>query len=788
MSKISVAEQYLALKEKHKDELVFFQIGEFYELLFEDAINASNLLNINLTKRGKFRDKDIPLCGVPGHALDLYINKLLKQKYKVAVYQQSDIEGDTNRFLNRIYTSGTLLADELLQGNKNNFLLCIYLNSEKKLECAIADLSTGELYFKYTTYDDLDSLLLQWNPAEILISAPLSKEVKMDEVLSVWQSYITIMEEEFFKVSDSIFADFFGQSYEAQIRAEFLHSTALKGLLHYVQYTNSVQNKQFKTPQELLDAEFMYISKNSRINLELCQTMTGEKEGSLLIALNRTATAIGSRWLIRQLNAPLKDKKAIETRLDHVEFFLQNYELSQKSSDILSELPDMERAAHRIMCQVSKKNDFLHIRKALNMLMELHKILQPNVLRNVLLQNLDQVFQALSDLNRLFTQYIVAEGLNLNTFVNTDANEKMQKFTEMEKQIENMLFVLENEYKSELEIKTLKIKYQQGLGYFIEVPLKEANKMTYSFKLLQNLANARRYMTGSLEDLNLKYQQLCLNKQELEKEILNELLASVKAHKLELYKLYELLGQMDTFIAFAKAAKLYGLSRPKFVSENCLLVKQGYHLSIASNKKFKANDIEMKTDKSAIVLTGPNMSGKSTYMRQNAQLIVLAQIGSFVPAKEATLSLIDAIFTRIGAYDDITQGKSTFMCEMSELSQILQHATENSFILLDEIGRGTTPKEGQAIAQAVLEHIIDNIKAKTIFATHFCDIPGNLMKKTKDVQCKMMSSKHIADHEIEFLYQLMDGISEYSYGIAVAKQAGLASGLIKRAMEIYNLE
>lgn len=753
--KPSIAAQYLACKKHHQNELVFFQVGEFYEAMFDDAVELSSLLNLTLTKRGSFEQEDVKLCGIPRISRDSYILKLLKQNKKVAFYEQSNNNTDLGtyiqtRTLSRIFTPGTIIEEDLLLTSDNNFLIAVYQSSNysNMLHLGILDISICQLTLKTIPVNDFETTLLQYPPSEILIT--LSESLQYTFLQDEYKDKLTIICSEYFNhASDD-------------------KQAPLKALEQYIKHTKCIGEFNLQIDK---NDQTMHISKNSRANLEILHTTSGDKKGSLIHILNKTHTALGSRYLIKIINAPLIDLNIIEQRLDCIQFFLNFSTLQDNIEQQLKQICDIERTIYRILAGREKKTDYLKLLYALNCV---QTICNNDQLSQLAI--LPKIPPSLTRLITTLTQNITDHPTHIiNTAFNLDFAKLLHKKIELEQNIT----ILERKYKLETGAQSLKIKTQTSNLHFIEINSKDHSKMNYHYQLIQTLANAKRYSCPELEQINCELATLNQMMIELEENILSTIKERIKENRLMLDIVCQFIARLDVFISLAKTAQTFKLSRPKFTNNICLKIIDGKHLALSHLQYVQENNCDL-SDKRCLFLTGPNMSGKSTYMRQNAQIILLAQIGSFVPAKSAQMNICDAIYTRIGAYDDISKGKSTFMCEMEELSEILNNASDKSLIILDEIGRGTHPKEGHAIAQASLEYIINNINARTIFATHFTAIQID----TQKCLIKKMHSE-FDGNKITHLHKLIDGLCDHSYGVITAKEAGISDKITARAQEIY---
>lgn len=790
--KKGIAEEYLQLKTLHSDQLLFFQVGEFYEVFFDDAIAVSQRLNINLTKRGKYNDTDIPMCGIPIHTKELYLSKLIHQNQKIALYDQEvalrergdgEVDSEYIRTLKQIYTPGTLTDDSMLAKN-NNFLASVYLNASNKdneneneiiVGLSIVDLSTGEFFAQELLLDELETALMRWNPKEILYS----QDYDMKMLNHSWYPKVTHRDyEKNLKTMPDILNELKEiQDSEINIDIKFsdAEKMAMQEILKYILYTHVHQKVYLRQPKRIQSQNFLYIHSTAKESLELTRSLGGKAEGGLLYLINQTVTPLGSRCLTQQLSSPLVDKERIEKRLDLVQFFVENFKITEHVRGLLKNVHDVERSLTRIYMRTEKRVDFG------NLLGSLKYVIQLLEMSNPFVELYAQMHDEIKDIILILERYIDTSELNI---INQSSHPDYLRLHTQYDQILAQITALQSDYKAETEASSLIVKFVQGSGYIIEVSAKESSKLGYKFEGIQNLTHTRRYTTSTLNELSMRVRHIQNDLQALEKQILNELAEQIAKHKKQLLRVCEFISYLDLFTTFAYVAVQEEYTRPLLTHQITLNIKQGRHPILASRKKkkFIANDCKLDLSSRVMLLTGPNMSGKSTYMKQNLQIVILAQMGCFVPAHSALIGIADAIFTRLGAYDDISQDQSTFMQEMSELSMILKRATQHSVLILDEIGRGTTPKEGGAIAQATLEYLCSKLKARSLFATHFNKI-GVLQEKYPSLLLRCMETKEIDELNLEYTYHLQEGVCHSSYGMAVAKQAGLPDELVNNALK-----
>ncbi len=794
-----MVKQYQDIKSRHKDAILFFRLGDFYEMFYDDAKIASRELALTLTGRGE-GEKRMPMCGVPYHAADNYISKLLGKGYKVAICDQVEdprlAKGIVKREIIKVITPGTVQESKMLDERSSNFLLAI---SFQKNESGIAyiDATTGE--FKVTTFpkakgiDDIIEEIKRIAPSEVLVPDLIPEEASyLSENLKAagysLSDYKDIYDvetakkrlKEHFSVSS---LESFGLSgFEAAYGAasailEYLKQTQ-KGALAHV---NKIQ------PYKIGD--FMYIDSSTRKNLELLLNVRDRsEEGSLLWALDRTSSAMGSRLLKKWISQPLLDIKEIDLRLDAVEELSGDLLLREELSKHLLSVFDIERLTGRVASQAANARDLIALKESLAYLPKIKlalKSCRSAVIGKV--KELNEQSEVVDLIDRAINPdppHTLKEG----NLIKKGFNEELDKIIEMTQGNKEWISQLELQERQRTGIKSLKVGFTSVFGYYIEVSKANLGSVPADYIRKQTLVNCERFITPSLKER----EALILNAQEkmcvLEYDIFIEVRDRLSSHTKDLQVISQALAQLDVLLSFASVAAEKKYSRPVLGVSGGIHIKNGRHPVVEATlgmNTFVPNDTDMDPDTSRFVLiTGPNMAGKSTYMRQVSLICLMAQIGSFVPADSAGLPVIDRIFTRIGAMDDIFAGQSTFMVEMTETANIINNATSRSLIILDEIGRGTSTFDGMSIAASVAEFIHTKIKAYTLFATHYHEIT-QLADKHPGMKNLNTLVKKEGDKVI-FLHKIVDGSADQSYGIEVAKLAGLPEVVITRAKEIYN--
>ena len=786
-----MAKQYHDIKAQHKDAILFFRLGDFYEMFNEDAEKASRELDLVLTGRGSEENR-MPMCGIPYHAADNYIARLIDKGYKVAICEQVEdpklAKGVVKREVIRVITPGTVLESNLLSEKTNNYLLAI-TKEKNKYGLAYADASTGE--FKVTEIEEEDKLLDEINrinPAEILISDFVPEEpprlAGAGSVTSFKDTYDTEAAEqklkEFFKVNS---LDSFGLS---SVKAGW---GAAAAILDYIKEAQKTNLDQLRIIQPYHTSEFMFVDAATRRNLELTQTIRDKSfAGSLLWVLDKTKTSMGARLLRQWVLQPLLEENKINQRLDAVEELFKDARLRYELAQQLKNISDIERAVGRIASSSANARDLIALKESLRTLPALKNPLK-GASASLLLEiaNLPDFSEAA----KLIEQAVVDDPpfvLKEGGLIKPGFNPELDEILKAAREGKDWIARLENEERKKTGIKSLKVGFTRVFGYYIEITNTNLEQVPADYIRKQTLVNAERFITPELKEK----ESLILNADErmkdMEYKIFCEVRSRVAEHTSELQKLARALARLDVLLSLAEAAVENHYCRPRLSKDQIIRISESRHPVVEKTLgeyRFVPNEVEINEEDSRFLLiTGPNMAGKSTYMRQVALICLLAQIGSYVPAKEAQLGLVDRIFTRIGAMDDIFSGQSTFMLEMTETANILNNATEKSLIILDEIGRGTATFDGMSIAAAVAEFIHTRIKAKTLFATHYHEIT-QLADKHPGMKNLNVLVKEEGD-QITFLHRIVAGEADRSYGIQVAQMAGLPKQVVERAKEIYN--
>ena len=794
-------QHYLQTKEQYKDCILFYRLGDFYEMFFYDSKTVSRELELTLTGKNCGLEERAPMCGVPFHAADSYINRLIKKGYKVAVCEQMEdpkkAKGMVKREVIRVVTPGTTMDMQSLDESKNNYLMCIVYDSDR-YGIAIADASTGDFFV--TEVDSERKLLDELNrfaPSEIICNEPFYMSgVDIDDMKERLQIVVSALDAWYFGndlVQETLLSHFHVQSLEGLGIADYDSGVIAAGaLLKYLYETqkNSLSNILTIHPYSI--GKYMIIDSSTRRNLELVETLREkEKRGSLLWVLDKTKTAMGARLLRSYVEQPLIDKKEILKRQDLIESLNQQEMTREELREYLNPVYDLERLITRITYQTANPRDLIAFRNSLEMLPGIKTQLED--LKGDLAQEIREDFDCLTDLYDLLAVSINDEppiSVRDGDIIKTGYNEEVDKLRSASTDGKNWLAELEESEREKTGIKNLRIKYNKVFGYYLEVTNSFKDQVPDYYIRKQTLTNAERYITPELKEL----EDTILGSQDrlvgLEYDLFKEILKSISDNVERIQRTAKAIAKIDTFASLALMASRNNYCRPKINESGMIDIKGGRHPVVEKmikNDLFIDNDTYLDNSSNRIsIITGPNMAGKSTYMRQTALIVLMAQIGSFVPAASANIGIVDRIFTRVGASDDLASGQSTFMVEMNEVANILRNATNKSLLILDEIGRGTSTFDGLSIAWAVVEYISNPklLGAKTLFATHYHELT-ELEGKLDSVNNYCIAVKEKGD-DIVFLRKIVKGGADKSYGIQVAKLAGLPEMVIERAKVIVN--
>ena len=795
--------QYMEVKEKNPDTLLFFRLGDFYEMFGQDARTASRELDLALTTRDKSKDKPdeerIPMCGVPYHSAEGYIARLIAKGYKVSICEQTEdpaqTKGLVQREVIRTVTPGTVLDDACLDASRGNYLCGVYLTDTAAGLCG-ADISTGQAQVTVFTGEQRMTGLLnelgRFAPAE----AVLNERAYRDETLTAaLENRFSCRRERLgdgrFDVRDAEkkVRLQFGEDALAHLpRNETAPLLALGGLLTYLYETQKTDLKQLDKLEWYSTGQFMELDLTARRNLELTETLRGkEKKGSLLWVLDKTKTAMGARNLRAWLQQPLLNVAAIDRRLNAVGALADNNVGRQELRLAMTGMGDMERLMSRIVYGTAGARDLVNLRTAIEHLSEIKGCLAP--FQTGALARLNEQLETLEDVGGRIAAVLTDEppfSVREGNMIREGYDPEVDRLRGILSGGKGFIAELEAREKEKTGIRTLKVGYNKVFGYYIEVSNSFKEQVPEEYIRKQTLVNGERYITQELKDLEHEVLTAHDRDAALEYDLFAALRTEVASQVTRVQLAASLVAQLDTLCAFAETAAQNHYCRPEVDESGVIEITAGRHPVVEKMRGdafFVPNDTHMGAKEERVaIITGPNMAGKSTYMRQVALTVLMAQVGSFVPAQRARIGVVDRIFTRIGASDDLAAGQSTFMVEMNEVSELLRRATKNSLLILDEIGRGTSTFDGMSIARAVLEHCAGKLKAKTLFATHYHELTS-LEQELPGVK-NYNVAVHARGEEIVFLRKIVPGGADRSYGIEVAKLAGLPETVLKRAREI----
>ena len=792
-------EQYFEIKNQYKDHIVFYRLGDFYEMFFDDAILASRELELTLTGRDCGEEERAPMCGVPFHSAEGYIGTLVSRGYKVAICEQTEnpalAKGLVRREVIRVVTPGTLIESDLLSEGKSNYLCSVYMS---QFECgvAFADVSTAKVFATFFCGDDVATKLRNelgtYAPAEVVLNLYESKLGDLaDFIHSGLGALLNDNRASQFDYDESL--ERVKKQFGDSVKDEHLENrplvSALGALLSYVEETQKKDISYIKDLSIYQEGQYLEMDINTRRNLELTATMRSkEKKGSLLGVLDKTVTAAGARLLCTWVEHPLLNVAAIRRRQNAVEELSGAYILREELRELLSNVLDLERLVTRVVYGTANARDLRAVANTVGVLPELKTLL--GACRSDELVALTSELETLEDVYTKINSAIcenppvsVREGGIIAEGFNSDVDYLRSVMTDGKSWISRVA----EEERTRTGIKTLKIGYNRVFGYYIEVSKSFVDQVPEDYIRKQTLANGERYITKELKDMEATILGAADRVNSLEYDIFCDVRDYVASASSRLQKVAALLATLDVYVSLATVAVKNKYVRPEVDKSDKIEIKDGRHPVVEQFVKdsyFVPNDAELDTDRNRMMLiTGPNMAGKSTYMRQVAIIVVMAQIGSFVPAKDARIGVIDKLFTRVGASDDLASGQSTFMLEMNEVAYILRNATRQSLIIYDEVGRGTSTFDGMSIARAIVEYTNSRkIGAKTMFATHYHEL--TVMEDEFDgIVNYNVAAKKRGDN-ITFLRKIVKGSTDDSYGIEVAKLAGIPNEVIKRAKEV----
>lgn len=794
-------QHYLKTKQEYPDAILFYRLGDFYEMFFDDAKTVSRELELTLTGKDCGLEERAPMCGIPHHASDVYIKKLVDRGYKVAICEQTEdpkkAKGIVKREVIRIVTPGTIMDQEELDETKNNYI-CAVAKNDNSFGFAIADITTGrcmvsDIGKKARLLDEI----YKFTPSEIICTSDVISDVlNKDELSKRFPVSISDVPDWYFdedKAAEIIKKQFGSDRIEGLGLRDFPKGTMAAGaLFSYLYETQKSQLLQMNTITPYVADKYMLIDSFTRRNLELSETMREkQKRGSLLWVLDKTGTAMGARMLRSFIEQPLIDKEEIESRLDCVEELCKHPMDRDEMREYLRAVYDLERIISRIANNSAGPRDLISFKTSLEVLPFIRKIIES--FESEKLSAICKELDPCADLYKLINDSINDDPpltMRDGDIIKSGYNEKVDEYRQAKQNGKQWLLELEEEEKNRTGIKTLRIKFNRVFGYCIEVTNSFKSQVPDEYTRKQTLANAERYTTPKLKEL----EDVILGAEDklnsFEYDIFCEIREEIAENIARIQKTASAVAMLDVFASLSYVAMQGRFVRPFLNEDGIIDIKEGRHPVVEKmipNDMFIPNDMYLDNDDQRVaIITGPNMAGKSTYMRQNAIIVLMAQMGSFVPADSANIGICDRIFTRVGASDDLASGQSTFMVEMTEVANILRNATSNSLLILDEIGRGTSTFDGLSIAWAVIEHISDKKKlgAKTLFATHYHELT-ELEGKLSGVRNFCIAVKEKGD-DIVFLRKIIRGGADKSYGIQVAKLAGVPTSVLDRAKELGN--
>ena len=802
-------QQFLEIKADNLDCLLFFRMGDFYELFFEDAVIASKELDIALTSRGKYDGDPVPMCGVPHHAYMPYLEKLTKNNYKVAICEQTEspkeakIRGGTKALVKRevvrIVTPGTLTEEILLDADKNNFLLSININN-KNIGISWLDVSTGELYTEECSKNNFLSVIARIRPSEILLMDTVDNYYS-DLIKKTFDCVVSPLIQNInnSKKAEKLICLHFGVKTLASF-GRFSENEIITcwSLLDYVSLTQKGNLPPIRFPKSIKNESLMRIDSSTRKSLEISQTLIGNKKGSLIDTVDMTLTAVGARQLDKDISAPLTNIEEINGRLDMIDFLIDSNTVRDSIRKILKSSADIDRAKARVILSRGGPRDLESIKLGIEGAHNLDNILDNKKFEKfpkdfiVLKKHLNRCSELLNLLKSILSENLplfVKDG----GFVKKGYSKELDEVCSFRDQSRQHILEMEVEERAKTGLTSLKIKYNNVIGYFFEVTQLQKKKFleiknAERFIPRQSLKGAARFVTEALSRLSESISNAAEQAIEIELRIFEEIKSLIKAQHDALANISYTLSRLDVASSLAEVSILHNFVRPNILDDQNLEIIGGRHPSVElvmqknGENKFFSNDCHLDQEDKIWLLTGPNMAGKSTFLRQNALITILAQSGSFVPAEKASIGIVDSLFSRVGSSDDLASGRSTFMVEMLETAAILNQAGKKSLVIMDEVGRGTSTYDGLSLAWSILEHLHNTSHSRTLFATHYHELT-KLSETLPSLSCHTMQVKEW-ENKVIFLYTVMSGVAKGSYGIHVASLAGIPNSVLRRAKKI----
>ncbi len=770
--------QYMEIKDNYEEELLFYRLGDFYELFFDDGLIASRECELTLTGKNAGLDEKIPMCGVPFHSVKPYIEKLVSKGYKIAICEQLEDPKTTKKVVKRgvvqVISKGTIVDNDLLNEHDNNYIASL-LDFKYIYILTYADISTGSLNVLEIPYqkDKLVNEILNLNIKELILADDSDKD------------FIELLKNNY-GIDINVSREYLEDKYQNLVESvqDLRYKTGIKHLLYYLVVKELKELDHFSDVNIIDKNSYLSMDVHTIRNLELIETLRlKERTYSLIWLLDKTKTSMGSRMLKHWLLNPLKDKKLIEERYDKIEKLNEEFILKDELRNTLYEIYDIERLCGKVSCGNLNARDLLQLKNSLKVLPELKRIIE-SLGFNYDIDTHDALYKLLDDSIYENPPVTLKEGY----LIKEGYNEELDELKNIRSGGKSFVADFESKLKESTGIKTLKVGFNKVFGYFIEVSKGQVKEIPQDlgWERRQTLTNCERFISPELkekESMILNAEEKIIN---LEYDLFCKIKEEVKKYLISLKNLSYQISDIDAIASLAVVSDDYKLVRPTLNEEHIIEIIEGRHPVVerVSKNSYVSNDCIMNSDVNTLLITGPNMSGKSTYMRQLAIIIIMAQMGSFVPAKIANLPIIDKIFTRIGASDDLVSGESTFMVEMNEAKNAITGATRDSLILFDELGRGTATYDGMSLAQSILEYVNNNIKCKTLFSTHYHELT-KMEEKLNGIKNVHVSASE-SDGEIVFLHKIKDGSIDKSYGIHVAKLSGMPSEVITRANEILN--
>lgn len=800
MQQTPLMTQYFKIKQQHPDTILLFRVGDFFETFEEDAKIASKVLGITLTKRSNGAAEDVPLAGFPHHAIDAYLPKLVRAGYRVAVCEQMEnpkfAKGIVKREVIEVVTPGVTLSDKLLDHKKNNYVLAVYIKDDI-VGLSFSDISTGEFYVYETRTEQLSEQIQLINPSEIL-------HQKRDKDFLVKLLSKINPEIRLTKIDDWIF----NFDYTNELLLNHFKTVTLKGfgierlqygnvaagiVLHYLQETQRVNLSHLNKISVYNPSDYMILDYSTKRNLEIITSMQeGTREGSLISILDKTQTAMGGRLLKKWISAPLRDVNSIRQRLNAVENLLKEKNYRKELINHLKEVGDLERLISKVCTGRANPREIVAVKTSVRKIPEIKKLLYQ--LSDATLKKINESLKNFTELTDKISEAIIDSppaSLTEGGIIRSGFSEELDELRAIAFHGKEWISNLQQKERERTGIPSLKVGFNNVFGYYIDISNAHKSKVPDDYIRKQTLVNSERYITPELKTFEEKILNAEEKIGELEYQLFNEIRNLVALEAEAIQSNARVIAMLDVFLSFAECAEEYNYIKPDVNDEDEIEIIQGRHPVVerilSPGEKFTPNDCELNnTVQQIILLTGPNMAGKSVYLRQVGLIVLLAQIGSFVPASKATIGIVDRIFTRVGASDNITAGESTFLVEMQEAANILNNATSKSLILLDEIGRGTSTFDGISIAWAITEYLHENpaVAAKTLFATHYHELNemADLFPQIKNYKVEVREY----EDKVIFLHRVNPGKADHSYGIQVAMMAGLPMFVTNRAKEILN--